>query len=33
MLLFKEEEPSEVDKENLRRKKENLKALKSKLVY
>ncbi len=33
MLLSEKEEPSEVDRENLRRKKENLKALKSKLVY
>jgi hypothetical protein len=33
MLLFEEEELSEVDRENLRRKKENLKAFKSELVY
>jgi hypothetical protein len=33
MLLFEEEEPSKVDKENLRRKKKNLKAFKSELVY
>jgi hypothetical protein len=33
LLLFKKEELSEVDKENLRRKKENLEVFKSKLVY
>ncbi len=33
LLLFEKEEPSEVDKENLRRKKENLEAFKSELVY
>jgi hypothetical protein len=33
MLLSEEEVPSEVDRENLRKKRENLKALKSKLIY
>jgi hypothetical protein len=31
--LSEKEEPSEVDRENLRRKKENLEAFKSELVY
>jgi hypothetical protein len=33
LLLSEEEESNEVDRENLRRKKENLEVFKSELVY
>jgi hypothetical protein len=32
-MLMSKKKPSEVDRENLRKKKENLEAFKSKLIY